>query len=53
MSEGQLPFTGAGITVGGLVMDQLGLLIVGILLVAVGAAILRLRFRPGKTINTI
>lgn len=53
MSEGQLPFTGFGITAGGVFFDQLWLLIFGVMLVGIGAAMLRFKFRPGKNIETL
>lgn len=47
---GALPFTGGGIaTSGGLLFDHLGMLILGIVLIALGGAVLLVRygFRSG------
>ncbi|MFE9099912.1 hypothetical protein [Actinomadura geliboluensis] len=43
-----LPMTGAGITLGGIFIGQLWLVVAAIVLVALGAVVIRLSFRRGK-----
>jgi hypothetical protein len=46
--KGALPVTGAGITVGALVIDQLWLAAVAAVVIAVGAVFIRVGWRRGK-----
>ena len=48
-SYGSLPVTGASVTIGSLVFDQVWLLLVGATLVLGGALIARFGFRRDKT----
>jgi hypothetical protein len=43
-----LPFTGAGITIGALVIDQVWLAAVAVAVIAVGAVLTRVGWRRGK-----
>ena len=47
---GKLPFTGAGITLGAIVIDQLWLVAFGIMLVTIGAIMAR-RWRREKSVT--
>lgn len=49
MNYGSLANTGAGLTIGGLVLNQTWLVAVAVGLVLVGALLIRLTFRRGKT----
>jgi hypothetical protein len=44
-----LPFTGGGIAIAGVVIDQLWLAVVAVALVAAGAVAIRLTWRRGKS----
>ena len=46
--EAKLPLTGAGLTLFGVVIDQLWLVALAVGLVAVGAIAVRLSFRRGR-----
>jgi hypothetical protein len=46
-----LPLTGAGIAVGGVIIDQVWLLAIAGGLIAGGALLLRLTYRRGKPLN--
>jgi hypothetical protein len=50
---GSLPVTGATVTIGSLVFDQVWLLAVGISIVLAGAMIARFGFRRDKTVQDI
>ncbi len=50
-SYGGLPVTGASITLGGMMFDQAWLLVIGMMLVTVGAVALRLTWRRGATVT--
>jgi LPXTG-motif cell wall-anchored protein len=47
---GKLPVTGAGLTLGAVIIDQLWLVAFGIVLVGVGAFMAR-RWRQGKSVT--
>jgi hypothetical protein len=47
---GKLPFTGAGITLGSVVIDQLWLVAFGVMLVAIGAFMVR-HWRREKSVT--
>lgn len=49
---GSLPVTGATITLGGVVLDQSWLLIVGALFLATGVTLLRLTWRRGQGVTS-
>lgn len=49
--KGSLPLTGAGIAVGGVIIDQVWLLAVAGGLIGVGALLLRVGYRRRKPVN--
>lgn len=48
---GKLPFTGAGITIGSVFIDQFWLAGIAVGLVVIGAVAVRLGFRRGKDVS--
>jgi hypothetical protein len=43
-----LPITGAGITIGALIIDQVGLAAIAVAVIAIGAVLTRVGWRRGK-----
>lgn len=51
-SYGSLPYTGASVTLMGVVFDQAWLLVVGLLFVAISVMAIRLGWRRGKSVTS-
>lgn len=51
MDYGRLPATGAGIALGGVFINEIGILAIAIVLIAVGATLIRTRFRRGQSVS--
>lgn len=52
-SYGSLPVTGASATLFGVVFDQAWLLVAGLVVVALGVAMIRMSWRRGKTVTSL
>lgn len=51
MDYGRLPATGAGIALGGLFINEIGILGIAVALIAVSATLIRKRFRRGQNLS--